>query len=118
MHECRVVNSTVFVLLIYAALTCLASAQRASAPRAIFAPQPEYSSEARAAKIEGICTLGAVVEKDGRPTGIHVIKSLSKGLDEKAIEALKRWRFQPPMREGKPVRVEISVDFDFHLYKN
>jgi TonB family protein len=105
-----------FVLLIYAALTCCA-AQGVPAPRPIFSPQPEYTSEARAAKLEGICTLGAIVEKDGHPTGIHVIKSLGKGLDEKAIAALQRWKFEPPMKDGKSVRVEISVDFDFHLYK-
>lgn len=87
-----------------------------SAPRAIYAPEPEFSEEARKAKYQGVCTLGLIVGSDGRPRNIRVLSSLGMGLDEKAIEAVKNWKFEPAMRDGHPVNVEIAVEVDFHLY--
>jgi len=87
-----------------------------SPPRTIFAPEPEFSEEARKAKYQGVCTLGLIVGTDGRPSNIRVLSSLGMGLDEKAIEAVKTWRFEPAMKDGHPVRVEIAVEVDFHLY--
>jgi len=87
-----------------------------SAPRAIYQPEPEFSEEARKAKYQGVCTLELVVGTDGRPSNIRVASSLGMGLDEKAIEAVKNWRFEPAMKDGHPVRVEIAVEVDFHLY--
>jgi periplasmic protein TonB len=87
-----------------------------SPPRAIFQPEPEFSEEARKAKYQGVCTLGLIVGTDGRPTNIRVLNSLGMGLDEKAIEAVKNWKFEPAMKDGHPVRVEIAVEVDFHLY--
>jgi TonB family protein len=87
-----------------------------SAPRPVYSPEPEFSEEARKAKYQGVCTLGLIVGADGRPTNIHVLSSLGMGLDEKAIEAVKNWKFEPAMRDGHPVRVEIAVEVDFHLY--
>ena len=57
-----------------------------------------------------------IVGIDGRPRNIRVLSSLGMGLDEKAIEAVKTWRFEPAMRDGHPVNVEIAVEVDFHLY--
>ena len=87
-----------------------------SPPRQIYAPEPEFSEEARKAKYQGVCTLGLVVGTDGRPSQIRVLSALGMGLDEKAIEAVKNWRFEPAMKDGHPVRVEIAVEVDFHLY--
>ena len=87
-----------------------------SPPRAIFSPEPEFSEEARKAKYQGVVTLALVVGTDGRPSNIRVQSSLGMGLDEKAIEAVKNWRFDPAMKDGHPVRVEIAVEVDFHLY--
>ena len=87
-----------------------------SPPRAIFQPEPEFSEEARKAKYQGVCTLGLIVGVDGRPTAIRVLSSLGMGLDEKAMEAVKNWRFEPALKDGHPVRVEIAVEVDFHLY--
>jgi TonB family protein len=87
-----------------------------SPPRAIFSPEPEFSEEARKAKYQGVCTLGLIVGVDGRPTNIRVLSSLGMGLDEKAIEAVKNWRFEPGVKDGHPVRTEIAVEVDFHLY--
>lgn len=87
-----------------------------SPPRPIYQPEPEFSEEARKAKYQGICTLALIVGADGRPSNIHVQSSLGMGLDEKAIEAVKNWRFEPAMKDGHPVAVAIAVEVDFHLY--
>jgi len=88
----------------------------ATPPRAIYSPEPEFSEEARKAKYQGVCTLGVVVDAQGRPTNIRVLNSLGMGLDEKAIAAVKTWRFEPAMKDGHAVRFEIAVEVDFHLY--
>jgi len=87
-----------------------------SPPRPVYKPDPEFSEEARKAKYQGVCTLGMVVGVDGRPTNIHVLGSLGMGLDEKAIEAVKNWKFEPGMKDGHPVATMIAVEVDFHLY--
>lgn len=87
-----------------------------SAPRVTFQVDPEFSEEARKAKFQGTCTLMLVVDASGRPTNIRVANSLGMGLDEKAIEAAKKWRFEPAMKDGHPVAVEIALEVDFHLY--
>ena len=86
-----------------------------SPPIPIYQPRPEFSDEARKANYEGVCALGLIVEQDGRPSHIRVLSSLGMGLDEKAIEAIKTWKFEPAMKDGHPVRVEIAVEVDFHL---
>jgi periplasmic protein TonB len=87
-----------------------------SAPRAIYAPDPEYSEEARKAKYQGTCVLWLVVGPDGRPRDIRVARSLGLGLDEKAIEAVRNWKFEPAQKDGRPVAVQINVEVDFRLY--
>jgi len=87
-----------------------------SAPKAVYAPDPEYSEEARKAKYQGTCVLWLVVGPDGRPRDIKVARTLGLGLDEKAIEAVKTWKFEPAMKDGKPVAVQINVEVSFRLY--
>jgi protein TonB len=87
-----------------------------SAPKATFAPDPEYSEEARKAKYQGTCVLWLIVGPDGHPRDIRVSRTLGLGLDEKAIEAVKNWKFEPAMKDGKPVAVQINVEVDFRLY--
>ena len=60
--------------------------------------------------------LALIVDANGRPTNIRVSSSLGMGLDEKAIEAVKNWKFEPAMKDGHPVAVEIALEVDFHLY--
>jgi len=85
-------------------------------PRPIYSPDPEFSEEARKAKYQGTCTLMIIVGTDGKPTNIRVVNSLGMGLDEKAIETGKTWRFEPGQKDGHPVNVEMAVEVDFHLY--
>src|ERR1041385_2821589 len=87
-----------------------------SAPKAIFAPDPEYSEEARKAKYQGVCVLSLIVGPDGKPRDIHVARSLGLGLDEKAIQAVNQWKFDPAQKDGKPVAVAINVEVQFRLY--
>ena len=87
-----------------------------TAPVATVAPDPEYSEEARKAKYQGVVVLSLIVGADGRPRDIHVARSLGLGLDEKAIEAVKTWKFEPGKNNGVPVAVQIAVEVDFHLY--
>ncbi len=85
-------------------------------PRVIYQTDPEFSEEARKAKYQGTCVLGLVVDSNGRPTNIRVINALGMGLDEKAIESVKNWKFEPGKKDGHDVAVEIAVEVDFHLY--
>lgn len=87
-----------------------------SAPRALDTPDPEYSEEARKAKYQGVCILWLIVGPDGKPRDVKVARSLGMGLDQKAIEAVKKWTFEPAMKDGKPVAVQINVEVNFRLY--
>jgi TonB family protein len=87
-----------------------------SAPRAIYSPDPEYSEEARKAKYQGTVVLWMIVDADGRPRDMKVMRSVGLGLDEKAIEAVKTWKFEPAHKDGHAVAVQISVEVDFRLY--
>lgn len=87
-----------------------------SAPRAIFAPDPEYSEEARKAKWQGTVVLWVVIGPDGKPRDVRVQRSLGMGLDEKAIEAVRSWKFEPAKKDGQPVAVQVNVEVNFRLY--
>src|ERR1700680_2910794 len=87
-----------------------------SAPQAISSPDPDYTEEARRAKKQGTCVLWLIVDAAGRPRDIKVVRGLGLGLDAKALEAVRQWRFQPALKDGKPVDVQISVEVEFHLY--
>ena len=87
-----------------------------SAPRPIYDPDPEYSEEARHAKFQGTVLLWVVVGTDGRLRDIRVQRSLGMGLDEKAIEAVRQWRFEPSMKDGHPVAVQVNIQVSFRLY--
>jgi protein TonB len=85
-------------------------------PRVIYQTDPEFSEEARKAKHQGNCVLDLIVDATGRPTKIRVLNALGMGLDEKAIESVKNWKFEPGKKDGRDVAVEIAVEVDFHLY--
>jgi protein TonB len=87
-----------------------------SAPRALFSPEPEYSDEARKVKHQGTVVLFVIVGPDGRPHEMRVSRSLGFGLDEKALEAVKQWRFEPAKKDGRPVAVQINIEVNFRLY--
>ena len=87
-----------------------------SAPVVKYGPEPEYSEEARAAAYDGTCVLSLVVGVDGRPRDIKVARPAGMGLDEKAIEAIRTWKFEPGHKDGKPVNVQMNVEITFSSY--
>jgi TonB family protein len=87
-----------------------------SAPRVLENPSPEYSEEARKAKYQGTVVLWLIVDSNGKPRDVKVARSLGMGLDQKAIEAVRLWKFQPARKDGSPVAVQINVEVNFHLY--
>jgi periplasmic protein TonB len=89
---------------------------RVSAPRLVYGPEPEFSEEARKSKYQGVAVLWAVVGPDGRVRDLRIQRSLCMGLDEKAIAAVKTWRFEPAHKDGVPVAVQIAVEVNFRLY--
>jgi TonB family protein len=86
-----------------------------TAPRVLFKADPQYTEEARQAKFQGTVTLNATVDESGVPRNIKVVKPLGLGLDEKALEAVSQWRFQPGMKNGVPVKVQANLEVSFRL---
>jgi TonB family protein len=98
-----------------------------TAPRVVFAPEPEFSEEARKHKISGNVLVSLVVGVDGKPSDIKVTKSIGEvlapkskkvalSLDEKALEAVRQYRFEPAMFEGHPVPVRLTVAINFQIF--
>jgi periplasmic protein TonB len=87
-----------------------------TAPRALYTPDPEFSEQARKAKYQGTVVVWLIVGADGRPRDIRIQRTLGMGLDEKAIEAIRKWRFEPARKDGVPVAVQINVEVNFRLY--
>jgi TonB family protein len=87
-----------------------------TAPHAVYDPDPEYSDEARRAKYQGNVLLSLVVDATGHVRDIRVARSVGMGLDEKAIEAVQKWKFAPGMKDGHQVAVQVSVEVNFRLY--
>ena len=86
-----------------------------SQPTVLFKVDPEYSEEARKAKYSGTVMLKVIVDKSGKARDITVVKSLGMGLDEKAIEAVEKWKFKPGMKGGEPVNVQAQIEVNFRL---
>jgi bla regulator protein blaR1 len=86
-----------------------------SAPKLLFAPDPEFSEKARKAKYQGVCVLALIVDEEGKPQRIQVVRHLGMGLDKKAVEAVKQYKFEPAMRNDKPVAVEVHIEVNFRF---
>jgi TonB family protein len=86
-----------------------------SPPSVLLKVEPEYSEEARKAKFQGTVILFVVVDEKGNPRELKVIRPLGLGLDQKAIEAVEKWKFRPGMKDGKPVAVQATIEVNFRL---
>jgi len=86
-----------------------------SAPSIIHKVDPQYSEEARKARYQGTVVLEAIVQKDGTVQIVRVVRSLGFGLDEKAIEALRQWKFSPAKQNGVAVPVALNIEVNFNL---
>jgi periplasmic protein TonB len=67
-------------------------------------------------KIQGTCVVGLTVDEQGAVRDVHITRSLDKRLDQNAIDAVRRWKFKPAVKDGKPVAVRTSVEVDYRLY--
>lgn len=86
-----------------------------SQPVPLYRPDPEYSEEARKAKYQGVVLLAVVVDANGRVSDVKVLRPLGLGLDEKAIEAVQKWKFKPAMKDGHAVAVSANIEVNFRL---
>lgn len=86
-------------------------------PKVISEVKPRYTPEAIQAKIEGTLMMTAVVRTDGTPADIAITQSLDTeyGLDKQAVAALSQWRFEPGLKDGKPVPVRVTIEMRFWL---
>ena len=89
-----------------------------SAPVVTYSVEAEFSDEARRAKYEGTVLIGLIVDAQGHPQNVHVVRSLGMGLDEKALEAVRQYRFKPAFNKmlGKPVPVMVNIEVNFRLF--
>ncbi len=87
-----------------------------AAPKVLFAPDPEFSEEARKAKFSGNVEVYLIVDEKGNPTRIRVARGVGMGLDEKAIEAVRQYKFKPATKDGKPVAVDLYIDVNFQIF--
>jgi TonB family protein len=89
-----------------------------SAPVPTVRADPEYSEEARKAKWQGAVLLQVVIDENGVPQNIQVVRPLGMGLDQKAIEAVQKWRFKPGLKDGQPVSVTANMEINFRLLQS
>jgi protein TonB len=87
-----------------------------SMPEVLYSVEPEFSEEARKAKTSGDVNVYLWVDERGNPTHVRVVRGMGMGLDEKAIEAVKQYRFKPAMENGRPVTVEMYVIVNFQIF--
>jgi protein TonB len=85
-------------------------------PVVIYQPEPEFSEEARKAKFMGVVLVGLIVDANGKPQNVHVIRGVGMGLDEKAMEAVRQYRFKPGTENGKPVATFLNVEVNFEIF--
>lgn len=86
-------------------------------PRVVKQQEPEYSEHARKKKISGTVVLSIIIDSAGNVRDAKVKQSLEPTLDQQAIAAVSRWKFQPATKSGEPVAVEMEVETSFRVYR-
>jgi periplasmic protein TonB len=87
-----------------------------SAPQLLNHVEPDFTNEARQAHYQGVVEIQLIVDSNGNPENMQIVKHLGMGLDQKAIDAVRQYKFHPAMFQGHPVPVRLVVDVDFRLY--
>jgi protein TonB len=87
-------------------------------PKPTHTVRPQYTKEALAAKIEGDVILSSMIGADGVPSDIKLVRGLGMGLDEKAVECLKQWRFRPATNHSEPVSSKVNIEMNFRLLRS
>ncbi|MGA7686862.1 MAG: TonB family protein [Terriglobales bacterium] len=92
------------------------SAYDVDPPRLTYSPSPKYPKDARNLGHQGTSILSLVVGKDGRPHDVAIMRPLDPELDDCAIAAVSKWRYQPALRDGEPVEVTVHARIRFRVY--
>jgi TonB family protein len=79
----------------------------------IYRVEPDYTPDAREKQIAGTVVLGVTVGNDGSVQNIQIKKALFPSLDESSVSAVRKWRFEPAIKDGQPVSMYIQVEFYF-----
>jgi protein TonB len=87
-----------------------------AAPQLIYSVDPEFSDEARRSKFQGVCVVSLVVDAQGNPQRVQVVRHLGMGLDQKAVAAVRQYRFKPATLQGRAVAVEVNIEVNFRIY--
>ena len=82
----------------------------------VYAVAPDYTEEARKKKITGNVQVRVIVDQQGRPQDIRVVRGLGSGLDEKAVEAVRQYKFRPAKKNGVPVPVQLYIEVNFQIF--
>ncbi len=85
----------------------------ATPPKALYAPDPEYTKAAVKAKITGTVVLLVAIDEEGRPKMVRIQRSLDPVLDQSSVDAVRLWKFEPSRKDGQPVLVLINVEVVF-----
>ncbi|MGD0096577.1 MAG: energy transducer TonB [Terracidiphilus sp.] len=86
-----------------------------SAPVVIHSVQPQFTAEARSKNLQGVVAVQLIVDAQGFPQNVHIVRHLGLGLDDEAIAAVKQYRFRPATYQGRSVSVQMVIDVDFRL---
>jgi TonB family protein len=87
-----------------------------SAPQPLYTPDPQYSEVARQFRFQGAVMLIADIDAEGRVSGLQVLRSIGMGLDAKALETVRTWKFRPSLKDGVPVATQMNIEVSFNLY--
>jgi protein TonB len=87
-----------------------------TAPQVIHSVEPEFTDQARRANYQGTVSIELVVDAQGYPQDLRITRHLGMGLDQKALDAVRQYRFRPSMYQGHPVAVQMVIDVDFRLH--
>ncbi len=117
MHRMKLLFMPVVAIFALSAVLLLTAQEPKpkTPPKVLYQVEPQYTEEARAAKVSGSVLLKLVVDENGDAQDIQVARSVDEGLDQKAIEAVRQWRFAPATENGKPVAAAANIEVNFRL---
>ena len=85
-------------------------------PVATYTPDPKFAKEASKNKFSGNVVVALIVDANGNPQNVHVLRGMGMGLDEKAVQAVQQYKFKPATKDGKPVAVYVNVAVNFRSF--